>query len=200
MNRTNRRPKTHEEVDTLVEAWNSLPENGVPLHTFIGWTWEEYGNWVMTNKLPSPETPATVQDEVASLSQQIGLLSAGKLLGENDPHNIERWQEYRYITAGVEDISFELIEGYVKQKLKEKEDTINDLKREMSKMILERDRADLAWKEIHDIQITVGCDYVEGLARCVRDRLHPQKPSTESRLDWIKSGADWGPQPLHPLR
>lgn len=44
--------KDEEEVDNRVDQWHTMTEeeftrSGEPdLHTFLGWTWEEYSHWV----------------------------------------------------------------------------------------------------------------------------------------------------------
>lgn len=43
-------PDPQELVDLLVEAWHS-GDSELPLHEFLGWTWEEYSSWG-SGKLP----------------------------------------------------------------------------------------------------------------------------------------------------
>ncbi len=45
--------KTREEnIDDLIDDWHGSPDDGVPLHEYLGWTWEQYAHWVLTGKLP----------------------------------------------------------------------------------------------------------------------------------------------------
>lgn len=49
------RPKNAREVDLIVEDWHNMPRpltEDVPLHAYLGWTWDEYGLWVETSEIP----------------------------------------------------------------------------------------------------------------------------------------------------
>lgn len=43
---------TDDELDDKIEAWHDShsPET---LHAHLGWTWEQYQHWVLTNEQPS---------------------------------------------------------------------------------------------------------------------------------------------------
>lgn len=36
----------NEHLEDLIGLWHELPEDGVPLHEFLGMTFDEYGLWV----------------------------------------------------------------------------------------------------------------------------------------------------------
>lgn len=42
----------NDDLDDLVDLWHNSPDDGVPLHEFLGMTWDEYKAWT--------ENPATV--------------------------------------------------------------------------------------------------------------------------------------------
>ena len=65
MNFSNRRggmpkAKTPEEVDRRIELWHVQTEEeplmkfgvSLDLHEYLGWTWDEYVNWIMTGEIP----------------------------------------------------------------------------------------------------------------------------------------------------
>lgn len=37
---------TEDELDDAVAAWHDGDGDGLELHEYLGWTWEEYGAWV----------------------------------------------------------------------------------------------------------------------------------------------------------
>jgi hypothetical protein len=42
-----------ERVDDAVDRWHRAPgELDVPLHEYLGWTWDEYAEWVASSVLP----------------------------------------------------------------------------------------------------------------------------------------------------
>ena len=43
--------KTDEEIDDLVDQWHA-GDGKVPLHEFLGMTWEQYGEWLESNLWP----------------------------------------------------------------------------------------------------------------------------------------------------
>lgn len=38
----------HDRIDT----WHETPNDGVPLHEYLGFTWDEYGRWVKGEMSP----------------------------------------------------------------------------------------------------------------------------------------------------
>lgn len=39
-------------LDELIDYWHEAPEDGQPLHEFIGWTHDEYKVWIEQHKKP----------------------------------------------------------------------------------------------------------------------------------------------------
>lgn len=38
-------------IDALIEAWHT-GDSDIPLHEYLGLTWQEYLDWLKTGKLP----------------------------------------------------------------------------------------------------------------------------------------------------
>ncbi|AER47924.1 hypothetical protein SEA_MARSHA_80 [Mycobacterium phage Marsha] len=38
-------PAWNRYLDELIERWHTSPDDGMPLHTFLGMTWAEYAAW-----------------------------------------------------------------------------------------------------------------------------------------------------------
>lgn len=43
---------TPEKIDDYIGRWHDATEDGVPLHEFLGLTWDEYKRWGEHNVLP----------------------------------------------------------------------------------------------------------------------------------------------------
>ena len=41
-------------IDDAIDAWHEGEGNGMQLHEWLGWTWEEYSDYVTHAKLPAP--------------------------------------------------------------------------------------------------------------------------------------------------
>lgn len=39
---------TQEELDKRIVMWHDEPDDGVELHHYLGWTWDEYKYWFTT--------------------------------------------------------------------------------------------------------------------------------------------------------
>jgi hypothetical protein len=55
---------SEDEVDAAVGIWHSLPDDGVELHDFLGWSWTEYGDWVAHSLIPDRPLPEAVRHEL----------------------------------------------------------------------------------------------------------------------------------------
>jgi hypothetical protein len=44
-------PTTDDNIDQRVEEWHAIIPSTVPLHEWLGLTWEQYARWGETNKL-----------------------------------------------------------------------------------------------------------------------------------------------------
>lgn len=40
-------------LDDLVEKWHNSPDDGKPLHEYLGMTWDEYGAWAKDATIPA---------------------------------------------------------------------------------------------------------------------------------------------------
>lgn len=40
------------DIYDAIELWHDLPEDGVSLHQFLGFTWDQYADWVERGDLP----------------------------------------------------------------------------------------------------------------------------------------------------
>ena len=36
----------NRKIDDRIDIWHESPEIRIPLHTYLGWTWQEYAEWV----------------------------------------------------------------------------------------------------------------------------------------------------------
>lgn len=45
-----------DDIDDDIDRWHAGERADLELHEYLGLTWPEYGRWVMTAVLPSPET------------------------------------------------------------------------------------------------------------------------------------------------
>lgn len=36
---------TDDDLNDLVNEWHNLPDDGTPLHDYLGMTWDEYCEW-----------------------------------------------------------------------------------------------------------------------------------------------------------
>lgn len=43
---------TPDQIDDYIDNWHDSAENGTPLHTFLGLTWDEYKRWAENGALP----------------------------------------------------------------------------------------------------------------------------------------------------
>jgi len=41
---------TPEELEARIDAWHNGDGEGQELHEYLGWTWEQYKNWVKTGE------------------------------------------------------------------------------------------------------------------------------------------------------
>lgn len=46
---------SEKEVDDLIDEWHTNPSihENQKLYEFLGWTWPEYQEWVLTGKVPN---------------------------------------------------------------------------------------------------------------------------------------------------
>ena len=54
VNRANE-PVRSADVDAAVEAWHSGAGDGLELHEYLGWSWEQYARWVDDGIAPDEE-------------------------------------------------------------------------------------------------------------------------------------------------
>lgn len=45
-------PLTSDELDARIDAWHNGDGEGQELHEHLGWTWEQYKQWVETRRMP----------------------------------------------------------------------------------------------------------------------------------------------------
>jgi hypothetical protein len=53
----NRRAKTDEEIDDIIDKWHDGEINTDMLHDALGWTWEEYARWLIEGLIPVGPKP-----------------------------------------------------------------------------------------------------------------------------------------------
>lgn len=46
-------PTTEANTDERIDQWHALPEDGQPLHEYLGLTWDQYAHWAQYNTLPT---------------------------------------------------------------------------------------------------------------------------------------------------
>lgn len=48
---------TSDELDSRIEAWHNAPSDShlasMPLHEYLGWSWEQYKRWVENGDIPN---------------------------------------------------------------------------------------------------------------------------------------------------
>jgi hypothetical protein len=65
-----------DDIDDAVDLWHSLPEDGVELHDFLGWSWAEYGEWVMMSRGPNRPLPEAVAQAIETRRAETERLGA----------------------------------------------------------------------------------------------------------------------------
>lgn len=49
------KPLTVEELEDKISTWHDAPSDShlasVPLHEYLGWSWEQYKHWVETGEI-----------------------------------------------------------------------------------------------------------------------------------------------------
>lgn len=48
---------TRDRLEHLIDAWHEDPDNGQPLHDYLGMNWEQYGHWVAGRGVPAGWVP-----------------------------------------------------------------------------------------------------------------------------------------------
>lgn len=41
-----------EDIEDYIDKWHERPDDGMPLHTYLGLSWDEYATWAAIDVLP----------------------------------------------------------------------------------------------------------------------------------------------------